>query len=167
MSTAKIWTDGRARSGVLLTLALAGTAREAHAAFSGNNGKIAFASTSTTGEGINNPEGEFEIFTMKLDGTELKQLTFNTAEDSLPSFSADGNMVAFTSFRDGNYEIYKMSSDGSNQTRLTNTTWLDAFPTISRDGSKRAYQSERGGIERNLTKNNASDAAPDWQPFVK
>jgi Tol biopolymer transport system component len=155
-------------------VALAGMAREAHAAFPGNNGKIAFASTRTTGEGVNNPEGDFEIFTMKPDGTELKQLTSNNAEDSLPSFAADGSEVAFTSNRDGNYEIYVMDSDGSNQTRLTNNTGLDAFPTISPDKSRIAYQSDRGGnseiivqvagFEINVTNNAANDNHPAFSP---
>jgi hypothetical protein len=55
-----------------LLLALVGTAREAEATFPGNNGKIAFASNRTTGEGVNNPEGDFEIFTMNRDGTNQK-----------------------------------------------------------------------------------------------
>jgi hypothetical protein len=53
----------------VLLLALAGTAREARATFPGHNGKIAFASNRTTGEGVNNPEGDLEIFTMNRDGT--------------------------------------------------------------------------------------------------
>ena len=36
---------------VALLLALVGTAKEAEATFPGNNGKIAFASNSTSGEG--------------------------------------------------------------------------------------------------------------------
>ena len=48
-------------------------------AFPGANGKIVFTSNRTTGTGVNNPEGELEIFTMNPDGTGLKQLTKNTA----------------------------------------------------------------------------------------
>lgn len=84
-------------------------ARPAQAAFPGGNGKIVFASTRTTGPGVHNPEGEYEIFSMKPDGRGLKQLTDNTANDFSPSFSADGSLVVFTSFRDGNTEIYYMS----------------------------------------------------------
>src|SRR5918993_1993928 len=121
MSTQKIETVGRRRrSGVLLTLALgaalaalvalAGTAREAHAAFPGSNGKIVFASDRYTGEGVDNPEGDYEVFTMNPDATGLTQLTKNTADDANPSFSSDGSVVVFTSQRDGNQEIYSMSS---------------------------------------------------------
>ena len=42
---------------VALLLALVGTVKEAKATFPGENGKIAFASNRTTGEGVNNPEG--------------------------------------------------------------------------------------------------------------
>src|SRR5918999_271213 len=141
MSTQKIDTVGRTRNGVLLTLTLgaalaalvalatvgAGTAK---AAFPGENGKIAFASTRTTGEGVDNPTGDLEIFTMNKDGTGLKQLTFNTVNDYSPSFSAYGYRMVFTSTRDGNAEIYSMLLDGSNQTRFTNNTTIEGSPTI-------------------------------------
>jgi hypothetical protein len=51
----------------------------AKAAYPGANGKIAFASTRTTGEGVDNPTGDYEIFTMNPDGTGITQLTNNTA----------------------------------------------------------------------------------------
>jgi len=73
-----------------LLLALAGTAREAEATFPGSNGRIAFASDRTTGEGVNNPEGDFEIFTMNREGTGLEQLTENAALDFDPEWSPDG-----------------------------------------------------------------------------
>jgi hypothetical protein len=44
-------------------------ARPARAAFPGENGKIVFASDRTTGAGVNNPDGDYEIFAMKKDGS--------------------------------------------------------------------------------------------------
>ena len=41
------------------------------AAFPGKNGLIVFASTRTTGPGVNNPTGDLEIFTMNPDGSGL------------------------------------------------------------------------------------------------
>jgi hypothetical protein len=69
-----------------LLLALAGTERQAEATFPSSNGKIAFASDRTTGEGVDNPEGDFEIFTMNRDGTGLTQLTDDPAGDFTPDW---------------------------------------------------------------------------------
>jgi hypothetical protein len=56
----------------------------AQAAYPGANGKIVFASDRTTGTGVDNPTGDYEIFTMNKDGTGVTQLTFNTTYDSSP-----------------------------------------------------------------------------------
>src|ERR671916_3404922 len=99
-------------AGLLLT-ALAGTAREAEATFPGNNGLIAFASNRATGEGVDNPEGDFEIFTMNPDGTDLTQLTHNAAFDFDPDWSAGGEKIAFESDRDRFSNIFTMNADGT------------------------------------------------------
>jgi Tol biopolymer transport system component len=99
---------------VAALLLLAGTARKAGATFPGQNGKIAFASDRTTGEGVNNPEGDFEIFTMNRDGTGLTQLTENAALDFDPEWSPDGKKIAFQSDRD----LFHQRSGGRFHPRL-------------------------------------------------
>src|SRR3712207_1812109 len=80
-------------------LALVGT-KPAEAAFPGGNGKIVFVSERTIGTGVDNPEGDEEIFTMNPDGSGLTQLTKNAARDSWPAWSADGTQIAFATDRD-------------------------------------------------------------------
>jgi hypothetical protein len=46
---------------------------------------MCFASNRTTGEGVVNPEGDFEIFTMNPDGTGLTPLTENATLTSTPN----------------------------------------------------------------------------------
>jgi Tol biopolymer transport system component len=149
-------------------------ARPAQAAYPGANGKIVFASDRTTGTGVDNPTGDYEIFTMNLDATEITQLTFNTALDYSPSISDDGSVVVFTSDRDGNREIYVMYANGTDQRRLTNNTVLDDHPTNSPNGFTVAYEgfrnnnseiiSQTGGVETNLTNNTANDTQPTFSP---
>ena len=115
-------------------------------AFPGANGKIVFTSTRTTGTGVNNPEGEFEIFTMNPDGTGLKQLTKNKASDVAPSYSSDGKKIVFGSVRTGNFEIFTMNSDGTGQTNLTNDPATDVRPSFSPDGKKILFDSTRAGV---------------------
>ena len=115
--------------GLAVVLALTvGLATTALATFPGDSGRIAFASNRTTGEGVVNPEGDFETFTMNRDGTGLTQLTENAAFDFDPEWSADGERIAFNSNRDGNFEIYEMNADGTEQLNLTNDPAGDFTP---------------------------------------
>lgn len=107
-----------------LVVLLAGTSREAEAAFPGANGKIVFESDRKTST---NPEGDTEIFTINPNGTGLAQLTRNAADDYYPSWSADGLKIAFVSERNGtDFEVYRMSASGAGQTNLTNNPASDA-----------------------------------------
>ena len=104
-------------------VALGGTAREADAAFVE---KTVFTSDRTTGAGVDNPTGDYEIFKMNPDGTGVKQLTFNEIDDWHPILSPDGKKIAYESegVQDsnpqGDFEIYTMNAlDGSGNTNLT------------------------------------------------
>ena len=97
-------------------------------ASSNGGGKITFTSDRTTGVGVRNPTGDYEIFRMNRDGTGLEQLTFNMAIDEDPAYSPNGKRIAFTSARDGYLEVYGMEADGSNPTNLTRNPAFDLDP---------------------------------------
>lgn len=79
-------------------------------------------------------DGDFDIYVLDADGSNLVQLTTSPAMDSEPAWSPDGTKIAFVSDRDGgDTDIWVMNADGSNLTNLT-------------PGS------------------NASDQSPSWQP---
>ena len=80
-------------------------------------------------------DGDDEIYMMpntgENTGVVATQLTFNTSEDTQPSFDTSVNtsvvaseQIAFVSDRDGNREIYSMNGDGSDPSRLT-TNYID------------------------------------------
>ena len=75
-----------------------------------SNGKIAFASDQ---------DGDFEIYTMNADGTNVQQLTFNADDDTSPVWSPDSNQILFTSDRNEYIGIFVMNADGSDQVSLT------------------------------------------------
>jgi Tol biopolymer transport system component len=74
-------------------VATAGTAQQAEAAFTE---KTVFISNRATGTGVDNPTGDYEIFSMNSDGTGLRQLTFNKGADYQPTLSPVGTKVAYT-----------------------------------------------------------------------
>ena len=89
--------------------------------------------------------GNADIWSMKTDGSDPRQLTTNAAADGDPSYSPDGGKIAFVSVRDGNQEIYVMNADGTNQKRLTNNSVIDFDPSWTPDGSKIVFVSFRDG----------------------
>ncbi len=99
--------------------------------------KIVFASNRT---------GDYQIYTMNLDGSGVTQLTFIGAPNVNPAWSPDGSKIAFESYRDGQAEIYVMDTNGANQRRLTWAEGPDTHPTWSPDGTHIAFSSGRTAV---------------------
>jgi len=74
--------------------------------------RIAFMSFDREGA------GNWEIYLMNGDGSNIVRLTNNSANDGLPTWSPDGSTIAFVSDRDGAWGIWAMNPDGSNQRKL-------------------------------------------------
>lgn len=73
-------------------------------------------------------DGDWDIYTIRPDGTELTNLSQTESNETWPSWSPDGTRIAFCSDRDGNFEIYVMSADGTDQQRLTDHPESDQGP---------------------------------------
>jgi Tol biopolymer transport system component len=138
---------------VACAAALLAISEKAEAAFPGKNGKIAFSSNLTAGVGVDNPEGDYEIFTIEPDGTNLTQLTRNATDDRAPDWSADGGRIAYAGHDGNDYEIYTMSMVAGGATRVTDNYDDDYDPAFSPDGNKIAY---RGLVPVN-------EENPDWK----
>lgn len=71
----------------------------------------------------------YDIYVINPDGSELAQLTQDTAMKSCPVWSSDSQQIAFRSHRDNDKgEIYVMNADGTNQKRLTNNDMYESCP---------------------------------------
>jgi Tol biopolymer transport system component len=137
----------------------------------GRNGKIVFSS---------NRDGNYEIYTMEADGSNVQRLT-NNPYDSGPKWSPDGTKIAFLRsnvFQLG-YDIYVMNADGSNQTRLTNNLVIVEPPDWSPDGTRIVFHFQSGvgnsftneisvvnADGTNLTQltNSGRNSSPRWSP---
>lgn len=103
----------------------------------GMNGKIVFQSDR---------DGNYELYVMDPDGTDIRNLTSHPASDTAPVPSPDGRRIAFQSNRDNNNEIYILDLETGAQTNLTNDEANDHSPTWLSDGSSIAFVSDRDAI---------------------
>ena len=62
--------------------------------------------------------GSFDVWIANWDGSSMRALTDNPANDGLAVGSPDGTLIAFVSDRDGAWGIWLMEPDGSNQRKL-------------------------------------------------
>jgi len=112
--------------------------------WSPDGAKIAYAS-------LQDSVGHPEVWVMNSDGTAPTRLTFTPPNPGAPTWSihptwsADGQTLAFASTSSGNTEIWTMNSDGTGQQQIT-TGNGPGYPDSnasewSRDGSKLAFWS--------------------------
>ncbi|HSM03205.1 MAG TPA: Ig-like domain-containing protein [Longimicrobiales bacterium] len=75
-------------------------------------------------------EGNWEIYSILSNGTDLARLTRTAASEQWPVVSADGQRIAYT----GGTEIYVMNIDGTDNQRVTWTGVSSVDPSWSPDG---------------------------------
>jgi Tol biopolymer transport system component len=87
------------------------------------------------------PDTDFEVFTMKADGTDVKRLTTTRGADAHATWSEDGKEIWFESSRTGfkdeaplydtspqpYAQVFLMNRDGSNVRQLTDSKWEDSM----------------------------------------
>ncbi len=85
--------------------------------------------------------GEAHIYTVNADGTDLRQLTHEKAVSLDPTWSPDGQHIAFISDRrDGQmFQLYVMNADGSDVERLTSGSGDTIYAEWSPDGKYIAF----------------------------
>ncbi len=88
-----------------------------------------------------------EIYTMNIDGTDLKQITNLGKANWSPYFHPSDKKIVFSSnhhsTRGYDFQIYSVDLDGKNVTQLTYESEFNAFPMFSPDGKKLVFSSNR------------------------
>ena len=86
---------------------------------------------------------DYDIFSAKPDGSDLRRLTVAPGYDAEATISRDGKRIVFTSVRDGDLELYSMNADGGDVRRLTRTPGYDGGAFYSDDGEWIVYRASR------------------------
>jgi TolB protein len=120
-----------------------------------------------------------ELYIVDYDGFNPRRVTVNRSLNILPSWSPDGQSLAYVSYRQGTPLVYLARIfEGRSEPNITGEReGSQAFaPAFSPDGQKIAFASNRGGNmdiwvantdgsdARRLTQTQASDTAPCWSP---
>lgn len=113
--------------------------------------RILYASTHHVGDACPPPPDmsrgyvwalyDFDIYTARPDGSDLKRLTSTPGYDAEATLSPDGKRLVFTSTRDGDLELYTMNVDGTDLRRVTNRPGYDGGAFFSPDGKMLVWRS--------------------------
>jgi len=77
--------------------------------------------------------GNSDLWIMRADGAEQRQLTNDPADEGAPVATSDGRYIVFVSNRTGTLQVWRMDADGGNQVRITDGEGKN-YPTVSPDG---------------------------------
>jgi Tol biopolymer transport system component len=132
---------------------------------------------------VSERDGDSAIFTMRTDGTDVRQLTTSDESDQNPAWSPDGTRIVFashSSYSVGTSELYTMRPDGTDMRHLTEGMRDDygvvpGEPFWSPDGTRIVFaaRGSQHGIytmradgtdKRRLTRNAFWDSDPAWSP---
>ncbi len=118
-----------------------------------------------------------ELYVMDLDGANLQPLTADRSIALSPSWSPEGSLIVFATFRDGgDPHLYVVPATGGKLYRISARPRLNSSPayspdgsqivcTLSMDGNPEIYLLDaRGGSPRRLTDSRAIDTSPCWSP---
>jgi TolB protein len=151
----------------MMSPVLADSFQNVHAALSPDRTTIVFSS---------NRQGDFDLYLMDPDGTNLRRITTQPGADGDPTWTPDGKRIIYTATRSGSSQIISINPDGSDPRQLTTAgggnhsavvspdgTWI-AFIT-GRDGNDELYRMNLdGGIQVNLSQSREKEVAPQFFP---
>jgi dipeptidyl aminopeptidase/acylaminoacyl peptidase len=110
-----------------------------------------------------------DIYTMKLDGSQLTDLTPDLYDDFNPSWSPDGSRIAFDNFQTTSYVLFTVRPDGTDLRQASFSGTDNRQPSWSPDGQNIVY-SATGSSSSDLyllfgpSAQVTNDPAVDFQP---
>ena len=90
--------------------------------------------------------GNFDVYTIGVDGGPETRLTTAAGKDDGPEFSPDGQYIYFNSERGGAMQIWRMKPDGSEQQQITTNEAENWFPHIAPNGQSMVFLTYDKGV---------------------
>ena len=123
-------------------------------------------------------DGNPEIYTMNVDGSNLRRLTTHAANDVTPTWSPTGTEIAFTSDRAGTPQIYIVNAEGTggarrislNESYADRPTWSSppfneiAFAARTGPGFDIKVYEVASGQTRQITFGEGTNESPVFAP---
>jgi WD40 repeat protein len=91
-------------------------------------------------------DGNFDIYSISVNGGAETRLTANPGKDDGPEFSPDGQFIYYNSDQSGTMQVWRMKPDGSAKEQVTNDESDNWFPHISPDGKMMSFLSYERGV---------------------
>lgn len=128
---------------------------------------------------VGSPNGRANIYVMRPDGSDLRQLTFGDWTSYYPTWSPDGSRIAFSSDRGGNFDIWTVAVNGTDLRQITSGVPHEYEPAWSPDGTTIAFVELDTNETRDLALMNSDGTnrrvivdfgsagrayTPDWSP---
>lgn len=172
-------------NGGRVTRLTSGAGASAAPSWSPDGSRIVFESTNGAVDPTPTADGaKSDIFIMNADGSHVVRLTNDAVADQLPTWSPDGDWIAFNSARDYHADpsardLYRMHTDGTGVERLSNqqgtvqsSSWDPTSHRLVYDVVAGAYAAGLFVVDvptmvtTQLTTNanNARDDWPSWSP---
>ncbi len=120
--------------------------------------------------------GNFEIYVVNRDGSNVRRLTNHPDADITPTWSPSGTQIAFTSDRTGRPQVYVVGSDGLGLRQVTHESYADrptwspapyneiAFAARSGPGFDIRILELATGQVRQITFGEGSNESPSFAP---
>ncbi len=86
--------------------------------------------------------GNGDIFVVSANGGAPRRLTFDSTQEILPAWSADGQWIYFASNRGGDFNLWKIPSSGCDAVQITKQGAFESF--AAPDGKTIFYTKARG-----------------------
>lgn len=107
---------------------------------------------------------QFDVYTVRLDGSGLVRLTDDELVERVPAWSPDGTRIVFArvsvEFENQDYgqDVYVMDADGSDVRQLTDWEGFDSFAVWAPDGAWIAFASDRDATPAQQRGNRGNEA---------
>ncbi len=92
-----------------------------------------------------------DLWTARLDGSDVRRLTTAEGDETAPVFSRDGKWIAFAGNYDGNIDVYVVPVGGGEPKRLTWHPGNDIPQAFTPDGGKVLFTSSRADFSGRYT----------------